>query len=78
MFDTSFEYNRKDSGDNTGTATNTDERRKQKIIDSLNGVIQPKSLKKTISSQVKTSKDSKGKKNKSEGYNSLEFDHSYD
>jgi len=72
MFDTSFEYNRKHSGDNTGTAPNTDER-KQKLIESLSGVIQPKSIKKSKSSQVKLSK-----KNKSEGYKSLEFDQSYD
>ena len=72
MFDSSFEYNRKHSGDNTGTAPYTDER-KQKLIESLNGVIQPKSLKRSMSSTVKISK-----KNKSEGHNSLEFDKSYD
>ena len=38
MFETSFEYIRKNSGDNNGTATNTDER-KQMLIDSLNDVI---------------------------------------
>ena len=38
MFENSFEYHRKNSGENSGTATGTDEKR-QRIIDSIKDVI---------------------------------------